>query len=338
MKIKNTVYLLIVVLSSAFFYGGCDDSGITTINQNSTFSSVNLKHLDVSDSAVYEMFVNIDSSGGTIYCSMGKFNINASGQAVDLSGNAKNFQFDFTPNLPTLTDAFVTIEPLSDNDTIPSGLIIMGASRTYVNGVLTYNMNMMYGGALGGIAAQFATDQAQYTFATPTDGSPITQWSRGIWFTTDDFGNSPGISCQSVNSTNWRYHAYVINIANPNYIYNIGKFGDPNAADDFSGCEGNGPLHWQKPGNDWLIPNCPGGGIPDIDSSVAGNLNSSNYKALVTIEPANRPANLSTTPFFIHLFEGNIGVAGYGSNSTLPNVSANFLPTATVTITQKSGQ
>lgn len=337
MNIKNTFLLLIFVLTVTLIYPGCDDAGVTTVNQNSTFSSVNLKPLETSDSAVYEMFVNIDSSGGSIFCSMGKFNINPTGQAVDLSGNAKNFKFNFTPNLPLLADAFVTIEPVVDNDTLPNGPVIMGSTRAYVNGVLTYYMSMQYQGALGSIASQFSTDEAKYTFATPTDGDPSSQWRRGIWFTTDDFGNSPGISCQSVTSTNWRYHAYVISSLNSTYIYNVGKFSNPNSGDDFDGCLSNVGPPWSKPGQDWLMPNCPGS-IPDIDSSANGNLNSGNFQALITIEPANRPANLTNTPFYIHLFFGNIGTAGYGSNSTLPNVSSSFLPTATLTITQHSGQ
>ena len=89
---------------------------------------------------------------------------------------------------------------------------------------------------------------------------------------------------------------------------------------------------------DWLLSNCPGNGTPDIDTSVNG-LNNSNYQALITIEPKNRPASLTNTPFFIKLFSGAIGLpGGYGSINTLPNVTANYLPTATVQLRQKSGQ
>src|SRR5260221_6871188 len=109
MKIKSTFFLLIIAVLFAFIYSGCDDSGVTTVTQNSTFTQTGLQHLDPADSMMYELFVNIDSSGGSKFCSMGKFNINASGQAVDSTGNAKNFQLRFTPDLPSLTDAFVTL-------------------------------------------------------------------------------------------------------------------------------------------------------------------------------------------------------------------------------------
>src|SRR5258706_15901649 len=105
-------------------------------------------------------------------------------------------------------------------------------------------MSMQYSGALGGADTQFASDQAKYTFATPTDGNPMSLWPRGIWFTTDDFGNSPGITCQSIGATNWRYHAYVISLVNPAYIYNVGQFGDPNAADNYNACNGAGGPVW----------------------------------------------------------------------------------------------
>jgi hypothetical protein len=336
MNINKTILSFLLVAITSLIYFACDDSGITTISQNTNFSSYNLKFLPPSDSAFYELFVNFDSTGSK-FCSMGKFNMNISSQPVNLSGTSMEFKFDFTPDLSKAKDAFISLEPVNDLDTMPNGPVIVGAQPTYVNGVLTYNMNMSYSRSLGNVATQFASDSARYIFATPTNGFQLSTYNRGIWFTTDPFGNNAGITCQSLNSTNWKYHAYVIDIRDSSHIYNVGAFADPSAGDDYHLCLGTTGSELPKPGNDWLQTSCPGNGWPDIDSTVQNNLNSGNFRAMITIEPRNRPAG-STSPYFIRLFFGDIGMPGGFTYNRVPNVSAGFLPTATIQVQNKSGQ
>jgi hypothetical protein len=196
-------------------------------------------------------------------------------------------------------------------------------------------MNMEHSTVLGGVATQFKIDSARYEFVSPTDGDPASQYTRGMWYTTDPFGNSPGLTCLSLAGFSWRFHAYVTDLRNPdNFIYNVGSFQNPNGPDDYNVCNGPVPA-WNKPGQDWLQPLCPGGGIPDIDSLQG--LNDGNHGAIITLEPVNR-ASTSTGLYNIKLFQGPIGSSGYNTYKAVDNVAAQYLPTVTLTIVKTSGQ
>ncbi len=81
-----------------------------------------------------------------------------------------------------------------------------------------------------------------------------------------------------------------------------------------------------KPGQDWLLANCPGpAGVPDI-----ANLNNGNYKILITLEPETPHL---TKPFFIKLFYGTFAGVGFNVPSSVTNVAASYFPTASLQIT-----
>jgi len=289
--------------------------------------------------AMYELFVRFDSANINQVLSLGKFNVNSSGQLVDTGGIAATFQFRYYVDLNIATEAFVTIEPKVSADTLPTGPKIMGCVvRTITNGALVFSMDMYSSDVLGNIAAEYFSDSAKYILASPTAGDPHSHYTRGIWFTPDTTHSVAGINCAALDSSlGWIYHAYVIDNRNPTqYIYNVGRFWDPNASDDYNQCNGNGQP-WNKPGQDWLTSNCPGGGLPDITDDPQYNLNNSDYLALITIEPITLSSSL-TQPFFIHLFYGTINVPDFDIARELPNVAANTLPTGVLTLTSTIAQ
>jgi hypothetical protein len=328
MRIIKSVLVLLLSTILAICYISCDDAGVTTVSQSSNFSVLNLKPLTAEDSAMYELFVSFDTLGNIVYYSMGKFNVNASGQIIDSAGHSKVLKFDFAPNLANGNDAIVTLEPLNDNDTLPNGPRILGASKTFVNGILTFIMNMEYSGVLGNIATQLKTDSVKYILASPTGAYPSSNFVRGIWFTPDSSGSSAGISSLPINGTGWIYHAWIIDTRDSiNDIYNVGRFYNPNGADDYIRCYGMNPQNaYNKPGEDWLIANCPGpAGIPDIT-----NLNNGDYKILITLEPET---HYLTKPFFIKLFYGTFAGIGFNIPALVTNVAASYFPTASLQIT-----
>ncbi len=334
-KLTKTIFICIAILTFPILYIGCDNSGIVVHSPSAVFDHGNYPNLPDDEHATYELFVSFSSGangqGPKTYCSMGKFNIATTGQAVDLSGSPIKFKFDFSPDMSKAVDAIITIEPYPDNDTVPNGPVFMGGGKALVNTVYEFDFTMNFWGGLGQIADQFRTDNAQFILASPSAGYPSAQFTRGVWFTPDSTGTNPGITCASLpDSLKWTYHAYLIDTRDTvNGIYNIGKFQDPNAADGLGSCFGNGNA-WNKPGQDWIQSNCPGGGVHDIDGTFPYSLNNGNYKLLVTLEPKSRTLK---TPFFFRVFYGPIP-AGTGFNIplTLQNVTIGNMPGGDITI------
>lgn len=321
--LKSAQAALILLLT--FIISSCDDAGITTDTKKIEFSQANLKPLNKQTEGVYEAWLSLGSGldhGDNAYVSVGRFNISSSGQLLDTSGAPGSLNLNRVSNVNLTEDAIITIEQPGDNDTIP-GTKILGAAKVIENGFIVFNMKMDYAEVLPA-ASQFAGATGTYMLASPTDLYASFNVAKGLWFSTDTLGNTPGLTLPVLPDTaEWTYQAWVVdNRDSANRIYNIGRFVNPNGADDNQQCAGSNP-GWNVPGHDWIQPNCPGGGIPDID-----DLTNSNFKLIVTLEPKFETNGLGT-PFFIRLFYGNVYVAGpFGSVSTVAN--STVLPTAQI--------
>lgn len=331
MKILKPFLFLLSALLLMTCYNSCDDAGVVSNNQNVNFSQLNLPHLNPEEQVMYEIFVGFDTladHNANMYISLGKFNINASGQPVDSAGNVKTIAFKNTVNLNWAGDAIVTLEPLIDNDSLPNGIKVMGSARTVVNGVLTFNMDMNYSEVLNNIPASLG-DSAHFILSTPTDGVGFSEFTRGVWLTKDTLGNSAGMTSPTIpGGTGYIYHAWIADVSNPDFpiFYNVGRFSDPNAVDDYTGCQGLFP-GYNKPGHDYISP-APG-------CANLANLNNGFFKIFVTLEPQNRI--IQTIPYYLVVFAGPLGSSGYGIVSAMPNVSAAVLPTGTLTVTTTTG-
>lgn len=323
MKILRYVTLVTATILLPFLFQACDDSGVAGDKTKSNFTQSHLPVLALEDGVRYELFVTFnDSLAGLQYRSCGKFNIDLNGNPVDSAGNVKTFKFSYTPDFSRAVNAFVTLEPLSDPDSLPNGTKIIGGAATLNNGALNFNMSMDFPGVVPGVPNNLG-DSCRYIMATPTDSIGNFQFYRGVWLTTDTMGNTAGMSSPALD-TNWIYHAWLGDYTNPGYpvFYNMGRFSNPAAGDDYAGCQGP-RAGYNKPGQDYIST--------QTGCTSFANLNLGNFKMVVTLEPRNWVVQSKPAP--IRIFFGNVGVWGFGIPSALSNVSAGYLPTALLVIT-----
>lgn len=315
--------LIIILLFSAFWFSSCDDAGVTTDKKNIEFSSSNLKPLNKQTEGVYEAWISVESAldhGDQAYVSVGRFNISSTGTLLDTAGNPGNLNLAKITDINATEDALITIEQPGDLDTIP-GTKILGGVKANEGGFIVFNMTMDFNEVLPA-AANFSTSAAEYILASPTDQYAGFNIIHGFWFSRDTTGSTPGLTLPTLPDTaEWTYQAWIIDLRDTvNRIYNVGRFMASNTADDNQQCAGPNP-GWNVPGHDWIQANCPGGGIPDID-----NLNNSNFRVIVTLEPRFETSGLGK-PFYITLFRGTV-LGAFTNPTAVPNTTV--LPTAKI--------
>jgi hypothetical protein len=314
-----------LMLCFVFLFNSCDDSGITADKKKIEFSFTGLQRLNQQVDGVYEGWLSVGSGldhDDNSYRSVGRFNISASGQLVDTAGNPASLNLSRISDVNLTEDALITSEQPGDNDTLP-GIKLLGGVKTIVSGSLVFEMSMGYSEILP-VSGQFAGATARYMLASPTNQYASNTPQLGIWFSLDTNGSSTGLTLPTLPDTaEWTYQAWIVdNLDSVNNIYNIGRFTRSDQADDNSQCKGPNNV-WNVPGSDWIQPNCPGGGIPDIV-----NLNNSNYKVWITLEPKSETNGLPR-PFFIRLFYGTVLVTGgFGNTFSVGNTTS--LPTAQI--------
>ena len=318
MKFIKLSSFLAIATAITFIYLSCDDAGIIN-NNNMSFTFKNLQNLDTSVDGIYEAWIYFPLNG---YISIGKFNISISGQPVDPSGQPITFKLKYqVPDINGALGGLVTIVPPGGGvDTF--GTKFLAGPKTSNNNYLVFNVSMESDTILGSAATQMPYDTARYILYNPTDSISRIGY-KGIWFTKDTNGNEASLTLSNIPpNRSWIYQAWVMDNSSRK-IYNVGRFSSPNGNDDYNNCQGPNP-GFNKPGNDWIEPDCPPG-MPQIT-----NLNNGNYSVFITLEPKYRAAE--TNPFFIRLFSGNISVSAPGVMATIPNVT--ILPTATIQISK----
>jgi hypothetical protein len=323
MKYISSIFLLFFVL---IFYS-CDDAGISSVNTGSITVN-NLKPINQNIEGIYELWASVESAadhGENAYKSLGRFVVNSQSQLTDTAGSPFKPNLNKISNINRIEDIIITIQPPGYNDTIPSNIKILGGAKRVTGSQLVFNLTMNYIDILP-VSVQIPSSLAEFILASPSAGIASAQYKRGIWFTKDTNGNSSGLTLPVLPDTaEWVYQAWVIDNSNTNYIYNIGRFSSPNNSDDYQQCRQSGGLDWQKPGNDWLISNCPGG-IPDII-----NLEN-NYKILITLEPKYEQGTALNIPFYLEIFSVNIASLPFGSIQSAANIFNSNLPSAQVII------
>jgi len=323
------IFLLFCCLLSTLLLN-CSDSNTTQPVNTADISVTNLKPLNPQVEGVYEAWVSVETSldhDDEAYRSLGRFNIASNGSLIDTLGNPFSLKISRIGNINLTEDALITIEPPGDNDTLPGNIKFLGGAKSPQGNTLVFNLTMGYSEILGNIALQFSTASAEYLLASPSTGDS-NQFNRGIWFSKTTSGPTvPGLTLPTIPDTlDWTYQAWVIDSTNTSWLYNIGRFNASLEVDDYQQCQFNPPAQtWPVPGNDWIQPNCPGGGLPDIT-----NLNSGIYRLLITLEPRFEQGSALLKPFYIQLFYGNLLPGTYGTVLSLPNVSAGTMPSAVI--------
>ena len=238
-----------------------------------------------------------------------KFNINASGQIVNLDGSViTNGEFATGKELTGATSVVVTIEPTGDTDTIPAKTHIVAGDISGNAASLTVGHPMALGNS-------FAAAIGDFILGTPTD-SHRTNENSGIWFLKLDGGPKQGLILPTLPA-GWKYEGWTVIAGKP---VSTGRFSMPTTADESAPFSGPSPGP-AFPGEDFLR-NAPAG--LTFPTDVRGG------KAVISIEPDSDDSPL---PFELKPLVGDIPAAAVdhtnlplGNNaSVFPSASAQLL-------------
>jgi hypothetical protein len=266
-----------------------------------TFRQKNLKHIDIYNQGVFELWLRLDTAGNATDYSLGRFNINQNGDITDSTGGPAQFNYQGDTNkLYQATHSFITVEPPGDYNSEPSNSVLLSGGILFKFDSMYTNMTISGSLALGSAGQVLLSGQNTfYMMNTPTSGP--SDCLRGMWFC-DTLGNSYFPTGLQIFSSGWVYEGWVVDKSDPDnrIYYTTGRFSNPYGPDyDGAGeCAGINPPH-TGPGQDWVLPDCPQGKPPITDLS---NLN---YEILITLEPAFEEQSTTAyeNPFFITLFK-----------------------------------
>jgi hypothetical protein len=239
----------------------------------------------------------------------GKFNVDASGAVVDLSGKIiKNGEFKTGVNLREATAIVLTIEPQGDRDTVPTTTHVLAGD------VSGRSANLTVGHKLA-LSDSFGNASGKYILATPTD-SDGTNETSGIWFLDlTSGGPAQGLRLPTLPA-GWAYEGWVVISGKP---VTTGRFVNPAASDlaaPYSGSQSAPPF----PGEDFLR-NAPIG--LTFPADIRGGI------AVISIEP---DPDDSPGPFTLKpLVEQILAAARDHFTYDLNNKAGGF-PTGTATI------
>lgn len=322
--------LITTLLSVLFFYSCGEDSVVNGNPNNGSFTVNRLKPINNTIEGTYELWGSVETTldhGESDYRSMGRFVINTAGAILDTTGNPFTPFMGKIPNINSVSDVIITIQPPGYNDTVPSNIKILGGPKLVTGGAVVFDLTMNYSDILP-VSSQFSSSEARFILASPSAGTASSDYQKGLWFTTDSNGIIPGLTLPVLPDTaEWTYQAWVINNSNSAFIYDMGRFTASNQADNNQQCRLNGGLVWNLPGHDWLQPNCPAGGLPDITSLNNG------YLVLITLEPKYEQGSALNIPFYLKIFESSISVQPFGIFQQMLNQFNSLVPTAQVRLT-----
>lgn len=239
----------------------------------------------------------------------GKFNVDASGAVVDLSGKGiENGEFKTGLKLREATAIVLTIEPAGDKDTVPTATHVLAGDVSGRSANLTVGHRLALGDSFGNASGK-------YILATPTDGDGTNETS-GIWFLDlTSGGPTQGLRLPTL-PPGWAFEGWVVISGKP---VTTGRFVNPGAADlsaPYSGPQSAPPF----PGEDFLR-NAPAGLTFPVD--ISGGL------AVISLEP---DPDDSPGPFTLKpLVEGIPASARDHFAYDLSNKAGAF-PTGTATI------
>jgi hypothetical protein len=289
MKSLKTIFLLLV-LTSAYIFNSCDDSGVQhSLGPKGLIElrPKNFKHIEPYSDGIYELWVRTDSLGNIRNYSLGRLNFNANGEVTDTNGGAIEFKFSGDTNsLAYASDAFITMEPPGDYNSEPSTSVL-------VSGIFTFTLDSIYTTmringrlALGNAGTElYKGDVGGYIISTPSNGSATCL--KGVWFC-DTSGSTLFPSGIQLFTSGWVYQGWLVDKNDPQdtVYYSTGRFTNPYSADwDGAGSCGGSLTPYNKPGQDWVgPPPCPQ--MPNINDGYHG--------VIITLEPSYEHGGLAS--------------------------------------------
>lgn len=195
----------------------------------------------------------------------GKFNVDASGSLVTVTGAAiAGGSFATGVDLESASAIVITIEPSGDTDAIPADTHILAGAVAGGGATLSAGN----GSALGN---DFTSAAGSYILATPTDG-PETNENSGVWFLSLASGSpAVGLTLPALPG-GWAYEGWVVISGTP---VTSGRFTAVDAVDfddPFSGVEPGPPF----PGEDFLL---------DAPAELTFPTDLAGGAAIISIEP-----------------------------------------------------
>ena len=239
----------------------------------------------------------------------GKFNVNASGDLVDLDGKViEKGEFDTDTDLSGATAIVLTIEPVDDTDTVPTATHLLAGSVSN----LSASLSVGHSAALGD---NFTGASGKYILATPTDGGDTSE-NSGIWFVEISTGGLiAGLQLPTLPA-GWVYEGWAVINGTP---VTTGTFTDVAAADQsapFSGPQAGPPF----PGEDFRV-NAPAG--LTFPTDLGG------MTAVISIEPS---PDDSPGPFTLKPIVGSIPVGAKDHVTYVIGNNAAGFPSGTAVI------
>ena len=203
---------------------------------------------------------------GTTPVSTGKFNVDAQGNIVTLTGApVAGGIFRTDRDLRGASAIVITIEPAGDADALPS-------ATHYLAGALGSGAATLTVGASQALGNDFTAATGKFVLATPTTAT-TTDEKSGLWFLDLSSGSpATGLSLPTLPA-GWKYEGWAVINGVP---VSTGTFTSVNAADDrklFSGPLAGPPF----PGEDFIVAAPTGLTFP---TNLAGGT------AVISIEPS----------------------------------------------------
>ena len=243
--------------------------------------------------------------------STGRFNVDAQGGLVNLSGaTISGGEFEVADDLTGTTAIIVTIEPSGDSDPSPASTHILAGD------VADYEASLS-AGHMAALGDDFSGASGDYILATPTNGAETNE-NSGVWFLSLA-GGSPaqGLDLPALPE-GWAYEGWMVIDGTP---VTSGTFTNLAAADDsapFSDIEAGPPF----PGEDYLN-NAPVG--LTFPTDLAGTT------AVISIEPS---PDDDPGPFTFKPLVGQVAADATDHTTYSMGNNAIGFPTGSATVTQ----
>ncbi len=304
MKILSYV-LAVLVISGSVFYYGCDDSGQLpkqeTAGQVKFTQNVKLPPLDPVNDGLYNLWIALADTNGTPRVThLGRFNVLASGDIVDPSGNPLTLTVNPNDTLD-LARAFYSIVSIDQGVVTQPGVtrIIAGPVTVYRDSVVARLLTSDTVAIGSSMNAVQGPNSVLYIVNTPTSNGA--NCGKGLWFCDQGGAFSWPLGSNLRPGWGWQYRGWVHNKVTDEY-YTTGTFyrADTTDSDGAGSCADTLGPAYTKPGQDWAKTGC----------SSLGNILDGNHETFVTLEPEFRPANIS--PFVLKLFYQNNIISGLG--------------------------
>ncbi len=186
-------------------------------------------------------------------------------------------------DLEDATEFVLTVEPVGDNDNVPSNAKILTGA---FNGSNSATLNF------APVVADLSNTAGQFFLATPTDDVDGND-EFGVWFMD---GTSAGLTLPALAS-GWKYEGWV---DFGNVTVSTGTFSDVDALDDANFFRGSGGMVPNFPGEDFLIIPSQ---IPLTGITFPAAVTSK--RVFITVEPFE---DRDPAPFFIEPLSGTAGI------------------------------